>query len=747
MTAKTDIARWRGQRKKTRSAPFSRVRMDMQCEVLQTSSDQSVLKRDYSNTNGNHPDVRENDVDEPDYSDIEARYRVEMPSGFDRIVVVDGVPIVDEIKEQKLLNVLRKVFHDVGNIVQGGIYHPKDADSKKSKGFMFVEFETAEQAVKAVKVGNGHALDRMHTLSVNRFDDIENVTNMSDEYKDPEVVTLDEKEHLRSWLMDARARDQFVMLKQDEVAVSWNNKTEAPDVAQARQNWTENYVQWSSKGTYLATIHKQGVQLWGGPNWRRINKFAHPNVRLLDFSPNETFIVTWSSQPVKTPEGEFHHVIVWDVMTSSRLRSFAVDSVSLQPDSKTAAQPVLPDWPMFKWSYDDKYVARATSGPQGAISIYETPSMGLLDKKSIKIENLTSFGWSPGDHLIAYWTPDTGNIPARVTVQRIPSREIVRTKNLFNVLDAKMAWQSSGDYLLVKVDRAKTKKQAFTNCEIFRIKTKDIPVDVIEFKSGETIGKVCWEPQGDRFTVLSIDGPQTFVYLYEMQSASIGKVGTTPSVSEVTGSAKLIKQVERKGVNECVWSPKGRFFVLASVRSTGYLEFWDADEAVMMNSGEHFMMSDPPVWDPTGRYVITSVSWWRTATDTGYTIWSFIGTKLFSAAVPVFKQILWRPRPPTLLAKEDQRRIRKSMKEYSKEFDEADAATTSKASQQVVDRRLELWKEWREYRARCEDEYTKEKKVRVELFGFDPDEVSKMDEGDFEEAQEEIEEEIEEEGW
>ncbi|TPX53593.1 hypothetical protein SeMB42_g00687 [Synchytrium endobioticum] len=673
--------------------------MDMQCEVLQTSSDQSVLKR------GAQTCLPCQTTPIP--MGIILIYRVEMPSGFDRIVVVDGVPIVDEIKEQKLLNVLRKVFHDVGNIVQGGIYHPKDADSKKSKGFMFVEFETAEQAVKAVKVGNGHALDRMHTLSVNRFDDIENVTNMSDEYKDPEVVTLDEKEHLRSWLMDARARDQFVMLKQDEVAVSWNNKTEAPDVAQARQNWTENYVQWSSKGTYLATIHKQGVQLWGGPNWRRINKFAHPNVRLLDFSPNETFIVTWSSQPVKTPEGEFHHVIVWDVMTSSRLRSFAVDSVSLQPDSKTAAQPVLPDWPMFKWSYDDKYVARATSGPQGAISIYETPSMGLLDKKSIKIENLTSFGWSPGDHLIAYWTPDTGNIPARVTVQRIPSREIVRTKNLFNVLDAKMAWQSSGDYLLVKVDRAKTKKQAFTNCEIFRIKTKDIPVDVIEFKSGETIGKVCWEPQGDRFTVLSIDGPQTFVYLYEMQSASIGKVGTTPSVSEVTGSAKLIKQVERKGVNECVWSPKGRFFVLASVRSTGYLEFWDADEAVMMNSG----------------------------------------TKLFSAAVPVFKQILWRPRPPTLLAKEDQRRIRKSMKEYSKEFDEADAATTSKASQQVVDRRLELWKEWREYRARCEDEYTKEKKVRVELFGFDPDEVSKMDEGDFEEAQEEIEEEIEEEGW
>lgn len=43
------------------------------------------------------------------------------------------------------------------------------------------------------------------------------------------------------------------------------------------------------------------------------------------------------------------------------------------------------EWPVFKWSHDDKYIARMTPGPKGAISIYELPSMNLLEKKSIKV--------------------------------------------------------------------------------------------------------------------------------------------------------------------------------------------------------------------------------------------------------------------------------------------------------------------------------------------------------------------------
>ena len=41
----------------------------------------------------------------------------------------------------------------------------------------------------------------------------------------------------------------------------------------------------------------------------------------------------------------------------------------------------------------------------------------------------------------------------------------------------------------------------------------------------------------------------------------------------------------------------------------GFFEFIDTNDMTVMNSREHFMATDVE-WDPTGRYVVTGVSWW-----------------------------------------------------------------------------------------------------------------------------------------
>lgn len=63
------------------------------------------------------------------------------------------------------------------------------------------------------------------------------------------------------------------------------------------------------------------------------------------------------------------------------------------------------------------------------------------------------FSWSPGDNIIAFWVPEDKDIPARVTLMQLPSRQEIRVRNLFNVVDCKLHWQRNGDYLCVKVDR------------------------------------------------------------------------------------------------------------------------------------------------------------------------------------------------------------------------------------------------------------------------------------------------------
>lgn len=100
---------------------------------------------------------------------------------------------------------------------------------------------------------------------------------------------------------------------------------------------------------------------------------------------------------------------------------------------------------------------------------------------------------------------------------------------------------------------------------------------------------------------------------------------------------------DKQQANSIFWSPQGQFLVLAGLRRSvvcacdsdfkihvvcwmllsmqnvcvcvcvfsmnGALAFVDTSDCTLMNIAEHYMASDVE-WDPTGRYVVTSVSWW-----------------------------------------------------------------------------------------------------------------------------------------
>ncbi|KAJ3212659.1 Translation initiation factor 3 subunit b [Dinochytrium kinnereticum] len=713
------------------------------------------MTRGGSRDRGSHfpSNILEMDEKDIDFSDIEERFKVPMPQGYDSIVIIDGLPTFEESKEEKFLVFLKKKLTNVGGIKHTTVPYAS-AEGKKervSKGYLFLEFETPEQANLCVKsTADGLIIDKSHTAYVNKFDDIERFLGISEEYIPPVIEPFVERSHLRSWLLDERCRDQWVIMKDDDVSVFWNNKAEQPDMVHSRRNWSDMYVSWSPLGTFLATFHKQGVALWGGNSFDKIVRFAHPNVKLIDFSPDEKYLVSWSNEPVVTPTGDHHHAIVWDVQSGRQLRSFVVDPSTLQTGEAKSVpgSSIKIDWPLFKWSHDSKYFARMTPGANGMISVYETPSMGLLDKKSIKIENVQSFEWSPSDNIISYWTPEaeTGNIPARVTLISIPKREIVRTKNMVSVISANLYWQSTGDYLLVKVERAKTKKQAVTNFEILRMKEKGIPVEVVEAKAGESVTNVFWEPKGDRFAVIAQESSRIFVHFYQMVSTApqpASKKGGPTEVAPV--GVKLLRSLERKGINQVVWSPNGRIAVLAGIRAfQGDLEFWDVEEGYMLGQGEHYMCTDVE-WDPTGRYLMSSVSWWRVQTDPGFILWTLTGTPLAKQPVPVFKQILWRPRPPCPLTVEEQKKVKKNLKEFSKEFDEADAKLSSKAVREVSEKRTALWNEWVDYRRRCYDDWVKAAPMRREIVGFDMEEDAQSIEAkEVEEYIDEVIDEVEE---
>ncbi|CAE6431382.1 unnamed protein product [Rhizoctonia solani] len=694
-----------------------------------------------------------------DYSDIEAKYAISYEEGFDNVLVVDGVPAIDESREGRLFAKISKEFARKGvPIKEGGMHMPYDESSGKSKGYIFVEFASPEEASDALAAMHHFPFDAKHTFSINRFTDIEKYATLDETYVPPTVSNYTPRPHMRSWLADSAGRDQFLTYIGEEVQIFWNART-GPDPAFARHSWTDLYVAWSPHGTYLATLHRQGLQIWGGSDWGLVRRIAHPLARLVDFSPNEKYLVTWSNEPIVIPPGaqqgptffspddEGNNLAVWEVATGHLLRTFSVEGTT----AAAGGEKKQMSWPQLKWSSDDRYVARVNPGQ--AISVYELPDMHMLEKKSIKIDGVVDFEWCPlsddelskikegkeGDkngadgqkaktgasrvreNMLAYWVPEVANQPARVTLLGIPSRTQLRTKNLFSVSECKLYWQNQGDFLCVKVDRpTKSKKATFCNLEIFRTREKDFPVEVIELKgeSDHQVTEFAWEPRGDRFAILSSSDPN----LGNVAPGITIKMDVSLFQLEKGKNFKLLKLLKDKTTNAIRWSPKGRHVVLGSIFPVTKfeLEFYDLEFSIdperinthtaewgtlvqHLSTVEHYGVTDVE-WDPSGRYVASSASVWRPTPEHGWSLWDFRGQELVKQPADKFKQFLWRPRPRTLLTKQQQKDVRKNLKEYSRAFEEADAAEESHADKELVAQRRRLLDEWNAWRRKVRPE-------------------------------------------
>jgi translation initiation factor 3 subunit B len=423
------------------------------------------------------------------FADIEAKYAVDASEGFENVIVVDNLPIVDESKRQRLVERLRQIFDKAGaGIEEDRISMPWDDEAKTNKGyvcflchrvvtncrFLFLTYPDSKSAENALVVLDGTAFGKAHTLYVNRFGDIERYANLpigegelpSGWKEKPYTERVcqgmitdkfhtDKQDHLRSWLGDRLGRDQFLTFADATANLQWCGRNANLETVRGSQNqpvknakWGELYLSWSPLGTYLASTHRAGVALWCGPDLG-----GDPNVRLIQFSPCENYLVTWSDIPCvdiadhaspavrdtfNSADDEGFQFAIWDIKSQKPLRTFPAD------DSDHTGSI---SWPVMKWSPDDKYIAKCNIGV--GISVYELPHMGMLDRKSVKIEGVQDFEWCPMSEsdfedrrkgkgkecTIAYWSPEAPNQPARVQLMALPSRTVLRSKNLFNVTE------------------------------------------------------------------------------------------------------------------------------------------------------------------------------------------------------------------------------------------------------------------------------------------------------------------------
>ena len=84
--------------------------------------------------------------------------------------------------------------------------------------------------------------------------------------------------------------------------------------------------------------------------------------------------------------------------------------------------------------------------------------------------------------------------------------------------------------------------------------------------------------------------------------------------------------------------------------------------------------------------------------ENGYHLYDFRGELLREESIDKFKQWSWRPRPASLLTKEEQKQVRKNLHQYSEQFEQDDADLASSADQAVVSERRRILDEWHVWR-------------------------------------------------
>lgn len=683
---------------------------------------------------------------EVDFQDLEAKYAVEDNFTLGQYVLVDGLPVVPEAKVEKLAKVLVKQFSKVAPVVEGdsGFHIPVDPESKTSRGFAFFQFTTADGAAEIVKAFSHKKLDAKHTLICDKLTTVQKyISGVDLEYKEPIIPAFKALPHLRSWLTDSLGRDQAVLHAEDEVSVLWFRKDAEPQPAfPPNSRFTDGYVRWSPKGTYLLSVHPQGVALHAGPNFEIIARFPHRDVRLVDFSPDEKYLITGAAAPIKVggpfkEADEGHNIVIWSVETQAVMRTFPI------PPSKAP-----PPWPAFKWSANSRYFARIVQ--QGNLSIYDTENFSLVGKKSMQVQGVADFSFAPanignGLQLLAFWTPEANNQTAKVCIVNAATKEVIHNRSLFNVLQVRFIWQDEAHYLCSKIERlTKNKKAKTSSLEIYRMTDKSMPIEVLDFK--ETVIDFAWEPRSDRFAMISyfeaVPVPIKDEKTEELIPPSLNPLKNIVSFfalerhKKLQGTWKEANRFVDRSSSALKWSPKGRFLASSTVASAKIsVELWDASHETpipaaanaataataeleinvcLLKQVEH-VGGQSMSWDPSGRYLLTiAAAQEGSLGGKGFMLWDILGNALRKQQVDGLRALIWRPRPASLLSREARNKVSQKVKNLAQEFDLQDATLSIEESEDLKRKRDALLSEWSLIRSRA--------RAALSKFGIFPEE-------------------------
>jgi translation initiation factor 3 subunit B len=183
------------------------------------------------------------------------------------------------------------------------------------------------------------------------------------------------------------------------------------------------------------------------------------------------------------------------------------------------------------------------------------------------------------------------------------------------------------------------------------------------------------------------------------------KTGSLPTT-------KLLKTLERKLLTRFMWSPRGDYALFTGMDATsGYMEFWSVNDFVLLCSKEHVTATDAE-WDPSGRFVLSYISYLRFQSDNAFIVSDFKGVQLCKVNMPKMSWVGWRPRPKSMLTKEQQKAIKKNLKAYSERFEQEDRLAADSSQSSAAAHRANLLSSWAAFKMRTKERADSRRQLR-----------------------------------
>jgi len=260
-------------------------------------------------------------------------------------------------------------------------------------------------------------------------------------------------------------------------------------------------------------------------------------------------------------------------------------------------------------------------------------------------------------------------------------------------------------------------KKTSTVIQIGDIRYNNVTVEEHEFPDGRIVNV---DETGKKIAVLSLDPNQK-----DAQLAGY-TVDLFRTDEEIRGKYfQKIGTLTDKPISQVLWAPSGTFFALANTdkfsAKIGFLEFGfikGSTLEIIKQTKVAYMTS--AAWDTAGRYLFTSTS------KGYYTIWTAFGDPILKDNFADINQIQWRPKPKHLLSEETEAQISNNLKKYTKRFEEEDDRIINEDKYKKAEIRKKQKEDFEKLLVKKKKSWEDSKKVRVNLIGFDEDNLPEL---------------------